>query len=89
MCLSTWLPFEVTSNTKPITVATGVNGTVGFVSRGTNLWQVTFNTYPVYRYSGDAGVSGEGIAAYGGTWYLLHAGATTAGTTPVAPYTPY
>jgi predicted lipoprotein with Yx(FWY)xxD motif len=88
-CTSTWIPLEVTSNTKPVSTGPNVDGTIGFVSRGTSIYEVTFNSYPVYRYKGDSGATttaGEGRVAYGGTWYLLSASATTAATTPVPPY---
>ncbi len=79
---------EVTSNTTPISTGPNVDGTIGFVSRGTSTYQVTFNSYPVCRYIGDsaaASTNGEGVVAYGATWYLLNASATTAGSTPVSP----
>lgn len=88
-CTSTWIPLEVTSNTAPVSKGPGVDGTIGFVSRGTSLYQITFNSYPVYRYTGDTAsmeTSGEGVVALGGTWHLLNATATTAAATPVAPY---
>jgi predicted lipoprotein with Yx(FWY)xxD motif len=91
-CTSTWLPLEVTSNMKPVSIGPGVDGTIGFVSRGASLYQVTFNSYPVYRYTGDTGATestGEGVVQFGGTWYLLNATATTAAATPVAPYHGY
>jgi predicted lipoprotein with Yx(FWY)xxD motif len=87
-CTSTWIPVEVTSDTAPVSHGPNVDGTVGFVSRGTGVWQLTFNSYPIYRYVGDTGATttdGEGIVAFGGTWYLLNASATSATTTPVLP----
>lgn len=92
-CLSIWPPFEVTSTTAPVTLGPGVKGTVGFVSRGTSLYQVTFNSYPVYTYSGDSGPggsNGQALVEFGGTWYLTNASATMASTTQIVPYTyPY
>ena len=91
-CTGTWIPLEVSSNTKPVTTGPGVAGTIGFVSRGTSIYQVTFNTYPVYTYTGDTGAggtAGEYVVAYGGTWSLLRASATTAAATPVPPYGGY
>lgn len=87
-CTSTWIPLEVTSTTTTIALGAGVKGTIGFVKRSSTKDQVTVNSYPVYTYIGDSGPgqsNGEDVAADGGTWYLLHAGATTAGTTSVAP----
>jgi predicted lipoprotein with Yx(FWY)xxD motif len=87
-CTSVWLPLLVTSSTTKIALGAGVKGKIGFVARSSTMDQVTFNSYPVYTYTGDSGPgqsNGEGIVADGGTWYLLHAGATTAATTSVAP----
>jgi predicted lipoprotein with Yx(FWY)xxD motif len=87
-CTSVWLPLLVSSSTTKIALGAGVKGTIGFISRSSTTDQVTFNSYPVYTYTGDSGpgqTNGEGVAADGGTWYLLNAAATTAGTTSVAP----
>ena len=87
-CLSIWIPLIVSSTTTSLAVGAGVKGTVGFVARSATTSQVTINSYPVYTYTGDFGAGqsyGEGIASYGGTWYLLSAAATTPSTTPVLP----
>jgi predicted lipoprotein with Yx(FWY)xxD motif len=86
-CLSIWPPLLVPAGTKAVSIGTGVKGTIGFLTRGTML-QVTFNSFPVYVYSGDSGAhesNGEGIIADGGTWTLASAPATTATATPVPP----
>ncbi|HEV3212701.1 MAG TPA: hypothetical protein VGZ03_04820 [Acidimicrobiales bacterium] len=86
-CVGIWPPLLVPNSTTSITLGNGVKGTIGFVTRG-SAKQVTFNTYPVYTYSGDTGASqscGEGIKADGGTWTLTSAGATTASATQVPP----
>ena len=86
-CASIWPPLLVTSTTTSISLGNGVKGTIGFVARGAKK-QVTFNSYPVYTYTGDNGANqsnGEGIVADGGTWTLASAAATTAGGTPVPP----
>lgn len=84
-CLATWPPLLVTSATTSVSLGAGVAGTIGFVARG-SMKQVTFNSYPVYTYSGDAAAKeacGQGIAADGGTWSLTNASATTADATQV------
>ena len=89
-CLSVWIPVLVPSATTPITFTSGVNGTISVVSRGTAGYQVMYNSYPVYTYIGDTGPgqwTGEGVVAYGGTWYLASAPSTTPAATPVPPYT--
>ena len=86
-CLSTWVPLEVSTATKSVTLGAGVKGKIGFVARGTSKKQVTFNSYPLYSFVGDSGArgsKGEDVKALGGTWTLVHAAATTAGATPFA-----
>lgn len=86
-CAATWIPLVVRSSVKKVSVARSVKGTIGFVRRTAKTKQVTFNTYPVYTYTGDSGPSqsnGEGVAADGGVWHLVHAAATFAGSTPFA-----
>lgn len=83
-CLSGWPPLLVAKNTM-ITAGAGVKGKVSHVTRG-STWQVTYNGWPVYTFVGDAGPgksAGENIVAFGGTWTLVHAAATTNSATPV------
>ena len=87
-CASTWHPLVVRSTVKSVSVGAMVKGKVGFVKRTATTKQVTFNSYPLYTYTGDAGPSrssGEAVAADGGVWHLVHASAATAGGTPYAP----
>ncbi|MGO9963316.1 MAG: hypothetical protein ACLPUG_07820 [Acidimicrobiales bacterium] len=87
-CLSGWPPLLVAKNTM-ITVGAGVKGKVSHVTRGSK-WQVTYNGWPVYTFVGDSGPGksdGENIVAFGGTWDLVHAGATTRSGTPVKTVT--
>ena len=86
-CLSTWVPLEVATSTKTVSLGAGVKGKIGFIARGKSKKQVTFNSFPLYTFVGDSGARqshGEGIKAFGGTWTLAHATATTAGATPFA-----
>lgn len=81
-CLSLWPPLLVASSVKSISLGAGVKGRIGFVKRSATKKQVTFNSYPVYTYSGDGGAlrsHGKGLIAFGGTWYLVKAGATSPG----------
>jgi predicted lipoprotein with Yx(FWY)xxD motif len=83
-CATIWLPLLVAPSTTSIAVSAGVKGHVGFVTRG-SMRQVTYNSYPVYTFTGDTGPnqsSGEDTPADGGTWTLVHASATTSGGTP-------
>src|ERR1019366_88242 len=90
-CLTVWPPLLVKSSTKSIKLGAGVSGKIGFVKRSSTKKQVTFNSYPVYVYSGDSGPkqsNGEGIHADGGTWTMVHASAKTASATPYARIRP-
>ncbi len=86
-CLSSWLPLEVSTATKTVSLGAGVKGKIGFVARGKSKKQVTFNSYPLYTFVGDSGAReshGEGIKAFGGTWTLVRSTAATAAATPFA-----
>ena len=87
-CLKLWKPIEVKSSVKSVSVGSGVKGKIGFVKRTSTMKQVTFNTYPIYTYTGDTGANqshGEAIGADGGTWDLVHAAAKSAGATRYNP----
>ncbi|MHB8380382.1 MAG: COG4315 family predicted lipoprotein [Acidimicrobiales bacterium] len=77
----------VKSSVTTVSLGAGVKGTIGFVKRSKTMKQVTFNSFPVYTYVGDSGKlqsNGEGIKADGGTWTLVKAKASSAGTTAYA-----
>ena len=83
-CLSSWLPLEVSTSVKTVSLGAGVKGKIGFVARGSKK-QVTFNSFPIYTFVGDSGARqshGEGIKAFGGTWTLIRAAASTPSATP-------
>ncbi len=83
-CLEYWPPLLVAKNAV-ITAGSGVKGKISHVTRGSK-WQVIYNGWPVYTFKGDSGPgksSGEKIAGFGGTWYLVLAAATTNSGTPV------
>jgi hypothetical protein len=47
---------------------------LGTITRSDGSKQVTYSGHPLYSFSGDSGsgqVNGEGIASFGGTWYVL------------------
>ncbi|MGO9333609.1 MAG: hypothetical protein ACLQCU_06095 [Acidimicrobiales bacterium] len=90
-CLQSWIPLYVAKGSHP-SVGAGVKGKLGTVARklskADTKYQLTYNSFPVYTFSGDTGPkqsNGEGIEfATGVYWYLLHSSATTAAATPVA-----
>ena len=82
-CLTYWPPVLVSRATAKISLGPGVKGKIGFIARTRTMKQVTFNSYPLYRFSGDvrAGkANGEGLASFGGTWYVLKAAANNVNT---------
>jgi predicted lipoprotein with Yx(FWY)xxD motif len=86
-CLATWPPLLVKTSVTTISLGAGVKGKIGFVTRSKSMKQVTFNSFPVYTYAGDTGTlqaSGEGIQAFGGTWTLAKAKATSPSATAYA-----
>ncbi|GEM_PF-901516 len=85
-CISFWPPLLVTNSVTRVSLGSGVRGKIGFIRRSATTRQVTFNGFPVYRFSGDGAAgqaTGEGIAADGGTWYLVNARSTSPSTTHV------
>ena len=83
-CEKLWFPFLVKNSVTKVSVGAGVDAKIGFIKRTATMKQVTFNGYPIYKFSGDSGpnqVNGQGIAADGGTWYLVHAAARSAAKT--------
>jgi predicted lipoprotein with Yx(FWY)xxD motif len=83
-CLSTWPPLLVKASVTKVTLGANVKGKIGFVTRSSTMKQVTFNSYPLYTYAGDSGSlqsHGEGIAAFGGTWYLVKAASFSSSAT--------
>jgi predicted lipoprotein with Yx(FWY)xxD motif len=83
-CLHLWPPLLVKRSVKRISLGVGVKGKIGFVVRSKTMKQVTFNSFPVYTFSGDKGTlksKGQGIVAFGGTWHLIRAAAATPGAT--------
>jgi predicted lipoprotein with Yx(FWY)xxD motif len=83
-CTPTWPPLLVKSSVTTVSLGAGVKGKIGFVKRSKTMKQVTFNSFPVYTYSGDSGMlqsNGQGITADGGIWTLVKAKASSANTT--------
>jgi predicted lipoprotein with Yx(FWY)xxD motif len=84
--LTYWPPVLVSKSVTKVSLGPGVKGKIGFVLRTRSMKKVTFNSYPLYRFSGDAGpgkANGKGLASYGGTWHVLRAASTSATTAPV------
>jgi predicted lipoprotein with Yx(FWY)xxD motif len=89
-CASVWPP-DATTGTP---AHTGVTASlVGTTTRTDHTTQVTYKGHPLYTFTHDAksgDVNGEGLATFGGTWYVVGVNGdaiTSAPSTP-APSTP-
>lgn len=85
-CLTTWPPFLL-ADPSTIPVGVGIGGALGLVARPDGTYQLTFNTRPLYYFSGDqqrGDTRGDGA---GDAWHVVKAGleAASAGTTTVPP----
>ena len=71
-CASAWPPLRASG--KP-TGASGTNDqTIGTIKRSDGKPQVTYNGHPVYLYQGDSkagDVNGQGLTAFGGSWFAV------------------
>jgi predicted lipoprotein with Yx(FWY)xxD motif len=82
-CFTFWPPVTVSSAKPKPTAAAGIKGRLGTKKLGSKF-QVTLNGHPLYNYSGDAQkarAGGEGVQAFGGTWHVVKASGSTAGST--------
>ena len=71
-CAGNWPPLR--ANGKP-TLGSGAKASlVGTIQRSDGKRQVTYNGHPLYLFKGDqqpGDTKGEGLTAFGGTWYVL------------------
>lgn len=70
-CAKAWPPVYGSS----FTATGGVSKSlIGTIMRASGKSQLTYDGYPLYTFSGDSGphmVSGEGVNAFGGYWYVI------------------
>ncbi len=70
-CVAAWPPVAATSAT-----GSGVqSGLLGFITRTDGTKQLSYNGHPLYTFAGDTvsgATNGEGLKAFGGSWYLLN-----------------
>jgi predicted lipoprotein with Yx(FWY)xxD motif len=73
-CATNWPPLRASG--KP-TAANGAKASaVGTTTRSDGKSQVTYNGHPVYRFAQDTkpgDTNGEGLTAFGGSWFALSA----------------
>ena len=69
-CASVWPPVTVPAGTT-VTAVSGVNGTLGTITRSDGTTQVTFNGEPLYTFEGDSKpgqANGQGVS---GIWFAV------------------
>jgi len=78
-CATYWPPV-----TGPATAGSGVNGSLGTITRSNGSTQATYDGHPLYTYAGDTApdqAKGNGLNASGGVWWEME----VSGATPAAP----
>ena len=78
-CVSFWPPVK-----GPATLASGVKGHLGTITRSDGSTQATFNGHPLYTYKGDSKpgqATGNGVNLNGGVWHEV----TVSGSAAPAP----
>jgi predicted lipoprotein with Yx(FWY)xxD motif len=74
-CAGLWPPLLLPAGTTAAKAVAGVTSSkLGTVQDPNGKTQVTYNSWPLYMYSGDSGPAqsnGEGIVSFGGTWYAM------------------
>jgi predicted lipoprotein with Yx(FWY)xxD motif len=86
-CASIWPPLTTTASP---TAGSGVTSSLlGTITRSDGSHQVTYGGHPLYSYVQDTAagqVKGQGIVAFGGTWYVV--GTTGDAVTTAVPAAP-
>lgn len=74
-CTKVWPDTELPKGTTSATAGSGIQASLlGTVKNSAGDLYVTYHGWPLYTYTGDSGpgqANGEGITAFGGTWYAL------------------
>jgi predicted lipoprotein with Yx(FWY)xxD motif len=71
-CATAWPP--LTAKTAPTAGSGATASDLGTISRSDGTKQVTYGGHPLYYFSGDKSAgqtNGEGLTAFGASWYLL------------------
>jgi predicted lipoprotein with Yx(FWY)xxD motif len=76
-CIQAWPETLLANGATTATAGTGVQSSLlGTVKDASGSLEVTYNHWPLYTFSGDPGpgaAKGQGLASFGGTWYVLNA----------------
>jgi predicted lipoprotein with Yx(FWY)xxD motif len=74
-CTKVWPDTELPEGVTSATAGSGIRSSLlGTVKNSAGELYVTYHGWPLYTYTGDNGpgqANGEGITAFGGTWYVL------------------
>jgi predicted lipoprotein with Yx(FWY)xxD motif len=75
-CTTYWPPSLSAGGANP-TGSAGVTGNLSLIARGGGAQQITYNTWPLYTFTGDQAAgqtSGQGVVAFGGKWLVATPG---------------
>ena len=76
-CTRIWPEITLPQGTTAAKAGSGVTSSLlGTVKDASGNFEVTYNGWPLYTYAADSGpgvAHGQGIATFGGTWYVLNA----------------
>lgn len=78
-CVTKWPPLTVAEGMQPA-AASGIPGTLGQIERQDDTYQVTYNGMPLYRYAGDSKPGDTNGQGFGGLWFVVQTGTSTAAT---------
>jgi predicted lipoprotein with Yx(FWY)xxD motif len=88
-CATAWPPLPATGQG---TVSGGASASLlGTVPRSDGGPQVTYNGHPLYRFSGDqkpGDTNGEGVNAFGASWFVVSPSGSQIGSTPPTTASP-
>jgi predicted lipoprotein with Yx(FWY)xxD motif len=75
-CTQAWPETLLTNGATTAKAGSGVQSPLlGTVKDASGNLEVTYNHWPMYTFSGDSGsgvAKGQGLASFGGTWYVLN-----------------
>ncbi len=76
-CTKLWPEITLPAGMTAAKAGSGVDASLlGTVKDASGKTEVTYNGWPLYTYAGDSGpgvAHGQGLASFGGTWYVLNA----------------
>ena len=79
-CTKVWPDTELPKGMTAATAGSGIQASLlGTVKDASGSLYVTYDHWPLYTFSGDAGTGvahGQGITSFGGTWYVLNTSGT-------------